>query len=129
MASSTITIAYTAEKDFDEQVLQITLLIQKVISVTMNMREAVVERVSFVNYHAKTIHSGFPINQPLAIHNTSTLDNFGFGRYTGNFFDVLIRIYGNPMNLRIFYASVASPPLPTAQPVPVAKRGRRKAGA
>lgn len=82
-----------------------TALIQKLLNTTLNYKNIVIEKLSFIDYSNQTFYANFPFNKQLSIHNTSTLDKFGYGRYIGNFFDIIVRLEsGNPMNLRIFYS-------------------------
>jgi hypothetical protein len=79
-------------------------LVQKLINMTFNFKNARVERLSFVDYVNQRFFPNFPLEKRLCVHNTSTMDKFGYGRYSGCFFDVILRLEnGNPMNFRIFY--------------------------
>ena len=84
-----------------------TALVQKLINMTLQYRHVIVERLSFVDYTNMKISDSFHIGKQLCIHNTSTLETFGHGRYNGYFFDVIVRLPdNNPMNIRIFYGIV-----------------------
>lgn len=100
-----VTFALDDSQDFKTNLENHMFLIQKLVSITFGYKMSMtVERVSFVDYEKKTFYTSFPFNTQLQIHNTSTMQTFGFGRYNGAFFDVILRMNdGNPMNLKIFY--------------------------
>lgn len=104
MSMSFLTYPYNPSWDFVMMVDAHMALTQKLVNMTFNYRNVRVEKLSFVDYDNKCFFSNFPFGKQLCIHNTSTVDKFGYGRYVGNFFDVIVRLEdGNPMNLRIFY--------------------------
>lgn len=79
-------------------------VIQRIFFGALGFKYVKIERISFIDYKSKTFHPNFPFNKRLNIHNTSTLDKFGFGKYSGAFFDVIVRLEdNNPRNYRIFY--------------------------
>jgi hypothetical protein len=92
------------EWDFPTLLDSYMALVQKLINMTFNFKNARVERLSFVDYVNQRFFPNFPLEKRLCVHNTSTMDKFGYGRYSGFFFDVILRLEnGNPMNFRIFY--------------------------
>ena len=92
------------EWDFPTLLDSYMALVQKLINMTFNFKNARVERLSFVDYVNRRFFPNFPLEKRLCIHNTSTMDKFGYGRYSGFFFDVILRLEnGNPINFRIFY--------------------------
>lgn len=92
-------------------------LVQKLVNMTLNYKNVRVARLSFVDYENKDFYVDFPFNKELCIHNTSTVGKFGYGRYAGSFFDVILRLEdGNPMNLRIFYGIEEAVPPPQDEP-------------
>jgi hypothetical protein len=105
MAMSYVTFVLDNSQDFKTNLENHMFLIQKLVSITFGYKMSMtVERVSFVDYDKKAFYHSFPFNTQLHIHNTSTMQTFGFGRYNGAFFDVILRMNdGNPLNLKIFY--------------------------
>ena len=106
------------DKGFEELCQEYTATMRGVLRNTFGFGDVNIVKLSFINYGEKCVHESFPFNQYLVIHNTSLLDKFGFGRYAGAFFDVIITIpSGNLVNHRIFYGIDGAPPPP---PVPTA---------
>lgn len=106
MSMSYITFPLDPSLDFVTNLQKEMFLVQKFVSITLGYGLSLrVERLSFVDYTNKTFHTGFPFDKQLQINNTSTMETFGFGRYNGAFFDVILRKDdGNPLNLKIFYS-------------------------
>ena len=77
---------------------------QRYFNMILNMKNVHVERISFIDYVNNIVYPSFPIGKKLCFHNTATFETFGFGRYNGHFFDVIVRLEdSNAMNYRIFY--------------------------
>lgn len=94
-------------------------LVQKLVNMTFRFHNAKVLKLSYVDYAAQKFHDGFPLGKELHIYNTSTIDKFGFGKFSGSFFDVLLRMEdGNPMNWRVFYGIEGESDEPPAPDVP-----------
>jgi len=107
------------EWDFPTLLDSYMALVQKLINMTFNFKNARVERLSFVDYVNRRFFPNFPLEKRLCVHNTSTMDKFGYGRYAGHFFDVILRLEnGNPMNFRIFYGIDEETTAPAQEPVP-----------
>lgn len=104
MAMTYITFPYDSSDSFYVMLDKNMALVQKLFNVTFN-HQVRVEKISFIDYENKRVFPSFPFEKRLCIHNTSTLETFGHGRYAGYFFDVIVRLAnGNPMNYRIFYS-------------------------
>lgn len=122
MSSSFITLPSQPEWNFATLLDANMALVQKLFNMTLNLNNVKVERLSFIDYTNQCFYPNFPSQKRLSIHNTSTLEKFGFGRYAGHFFDVIARTSdGNPANYRIFYEidETQSVPTPTPAPTPV----------
>ena len=111
------------DKVFEELCQEYTATMRGVLRNTFGFGDVNIVKLSFMNYGEKCVHESFPFNKYLVIHNISLLDKFGFGRYAGAFFDVIITIpSGNLVNHRIFYgvdgATLPAPSAPTPTPLP-----------
>lgn len=101
---SYVTLPYKEEWDFLTLLDANMALIQKLVNMTLCYKNVKVVRLSYVDYDNKRFFPNFPLEKRLCIHNTSTIDKFGYGKYAGNFFDVILRLEdGNPINYRLFY--------------------------
>lgn len=94
-------------EDFLETLKEHMTITHKILHNTMGYDNLTIERLSFVDYKNSTFYSNFPFNKQICINNTSTVDKFGFGRFQGHFFDVIVRGKdNNPKNIRIFYGII-----------------------
>lgn len=118
-ASVVFSIQYTDLHDtnkFIDIVNSHVSVIQRIFLGALGFKHPKIERISFIDYKNKKFFPNFPFNKRLNIHNTSTLDKFGFGKYSGAFFDVIVRLEdNNPRNFRIFYEIDG---VPSATPTP-----------
>lgn len=119
MSMSYITLPYKKEWDFVTLLDANMALIQKLLNMTLCYKNVKVVKLSYVDYDNKCFYPNFPMETRLCIHNTSTIDRFGYGKYNGNFFDVILRLEdGNPINYRIFYGIDETTSSPEPQPEP-----------
>jgi hypothetical protein len=125
MCEVRVIFPFSNDKVFEELCQEYTATMRGVLRNTFGFGDVNVVKLSFMNYCEKCVHDSFPFNKQLVIHNISLLDKFGFGRYVGAFFDVIISIpSGNLTNHRIFYGidgemTPAPTAAPTAAPAPV----------
>lgn len=122
MCEVRVIFPFSQDKVFEELCQEYTATMRGVLRNTFGFGDVNIVKLSFMNYGEKCVHEGFPFNKYLVIHNTSLLDKFGFGRYAGAFFDVIITIpSGNLVNHRIFYGidGATAPATPTPLPDPV----------
>ena len=100
-------IIFPSSKDnvFDDMCQEYYATIRNMLRNIFGLNDIHIMKLSFLNYQEKRVYPEFPVNKRLYVHNTSLLSKFGFGRYVGAFFDVIIRILPsmNLVNMRIFY--------------------------
>ena len=120
MCEVRVIFPFSQDKVFEELCQEYTATMRGLLRNTFGFGDVNIVKLSFMNYGEKCVHEGFPFNKYLVIHNTSLLDKFGFGRYAGAFFDVIITIpSGNLVNHRIFYGIDGATPAPLPDPLPV----------
>lgn len=118
MSETMIVFPFSKDKVFDDLCQDYAATMRDALRNILGIHDINIVKLSFLNYNEKYVYEEFPVNTKLYIHNTSLLSKFGFGRYVGAFFDVIIRVpSGNLVNMRMFYAPEAAPEaVPKAAP-------------
>ena len=116
MCEVRVIFPFSQDQAFDTLCQEYTATMRGVLRNTFGFGGDVnVVKLSFMNYGKQCVHENFPFSKYLVIHNISLLDKFGFGRYVGAFFDVIITTpSGNLVNHRIFYGVEGETPAPQA---------------
>ena len=123
MSETMIVFPFSKDKVFDDLCQDYAATMRDALRNILGIHDISIVKLSFLNYNEKYVYEEFPVNTKLYIHNTSLLSKFGFGRYVGAFFDVIIRVpSGNLVNMRMFYAPETAPETaPEAVPEAVPK--------